>query len=69
MAGTVATDRPLTLEVTEIGENTALAGIQRLRKERQVERDEQSGEQTARQPGGAGHAGRSGSPSFRLPMR
>ena len=30
VAGTVATDRPLTLEVTEIGENTALAGIQRL---------------------------------------
>ena len=30
VAGTVATDRPFTLQVTEIGENTALAGIQRL---------------------------------------
>lgn len=30
VAGTVATDRPLTLEVTEIGEDTALAGIRRL---------------------------------------
>ena len=30
VAGTVATDRPLSLEVTEIGEDTALAGIRRL---------------------------------------
>lgn len=30
VAGTVATDRPITLEVSEVGEQTALAGIRRL---------------------------------------
>jgi P-type Cu2+ transporter len=35
VAGTVVTDRPVTLEVTEVGEGTALAGIQRLVAEAQ----------------------------------
>ena len=43
--------------------------LQRRREEREMEREKQCAEDSAGQPLGARHAGRSSSPSLRLPVR